>query len=397
MFKCLLMCLLFLPLVGCQNVAEDNSQTSPEIEQTEENEIVVEDKTNITIAISSFLPQETAMEQAMQFRMNEFNKVYPEVNIVYNNSGTNVHIAGVASDFLVGQEPDILFFLTDNSVDELFEQGSFVPVEVIRATYPNYGTNIMSQALTSSSYSNGISYAIPVNGHYYGLYCNKNLFDQHNVELPTNWDNLNDAINIFSNLGIVPIGSNLYSEPTMWINHLLLANNTQAETWNNQLAYDIVMNELQFLYNKEAFATNFLEISSEQAIWEFENGGCAMILEGSWLADNLPIDVEILPMPFINATESENTRFIAEYKSGFYITTKGYGDIDKQPYLIEFVQFMTSDISNDFYVNQVGGISPIFSGKEILTIPTLEADPSFIMQSIIDLTIQEEEIEIFEE
>jgi len=51
---------------------------------------------------------------------------------------------------------------------------------------------------------------------------NKDLFDQYNLELPTDWASLTTAIETFKENGIIPIACSLNNVPHYWIEFMML-------------------------------------------------------------------------------------------------------------------------------------------------------------------------------
>lgn len=67
--------------------------------------------------------------------------------------------ARVLTDFETGTEPDVLFFFTNADAEPFINAGKVVDIETIRASYPEYGTNMKDSMFAVAS--DGKSYALP--------------------------------------------------------------------------------------------------------------------------------------------------------------------------------------------------------------------------------------------
>lgn len=59
--------------------------------------------------------------------------------------------ARVLTDFETGTEPDVLFFFTNADAEPFINAGKVVDIETIRASYPEYGTNMKDSMFAVAS------------------------------------------------------------------------------------------------------------------------------------------------------------------------------------------------------------------------------------------------------
>ena len=115
---------------------------------------------------------------------------------------------GVLMDFAAGNDPDVLFFFTCTS-DSAYLLNRVVPIAEIDAAYPELGIPQDERCAEAD----GRVYAVPVRSFWEGLLCNTDLFERCGAELPRTWDQLERAIAIFRENGIVPISVSLSDVP----------------------------------------------------------------------------------------------------------------------------------------------------------------------------------------
>ncbi len=70
--------------------------------------------------------------------------------------------ARVLTDFETGSEPDVLFFFTNADAEPFIRAGKVVPLDEIRAEYPDFARNMDDAKLPTAS--DGKCYAVPVMG-----------------------------------------------------------------------------------------------------------------------------------------------------------------------------------------------------------------------------------------
>lgn len=104
-----------------------------------------------------------------------------------------------------GDLPDILF-LNDGSILPLAKSGSILTLDDY-IEKNDYTSGLSQSAIDNCLYSSdGHIYQFPVNGvQPYLWYYNKDLFDQYNVKVPENFDELLTAIQTFRDNDIIPM------------------------------------------------------------------------------------------------------------------------------------------------------------------------------------------------
>lgn len=295
---------------------------------------------------------------------SQLQKEYSGLTIEDNSQSSNEEWkAAVNADFAVGNEPDVIHFFTDATADMLIKTGKLVSVEEIRSVYPDYASDTLTTALEAAANTDGVVRAIPTSGYWEGMFCNKDIFDKYGVELPTDWDSLVEAIEIFNANGIIPIACSLNSVPHYWIEFLMLYSSgieefTQIpeaapEGWVKGL--DLI----KTLRDMGAFPANTDIIDDVSACRLFMDKKAAMQLSGSWYVAEIE-DTEhtvVIPFPGVPNQKVEPNTMIAGISTGFYITRKAWDDPDKREMAVKFVMAHTSQSSAQKYWESIGGAS----------------------------------------
>lgn len=279
--------------------------------------------------------------------------------------------ASVNADFAVGNEPDVIHFFTDATADMLVKTGKLVTLEEIRSVYPDYAKDTLDSALQAAANTDGVIRAVPTSGYWEGLFCNKDLFDQYGVELPTDWDSLVTAIKIFKENGIVPIACSLNNVPHYWIEFLMLYSSGVEEftqiperapqNWAKGL--DLIKE----LRDMGAFPADTDVVDDVNVCRLFMDKKAAMQLSGSWYVADIE-DTEntvVIAFPGVPDQKVEPNTMLAGISTGFYITRKAWDDPEKREMAVKFVMAHTCQSSAQRYWESIGGASQ----------PTVEVTP----------------------
>lgn len=292
--------------------------------------------------------------------------------------------ASVNADFAVGNEPDVIHFFTDATADMLVKTGKLVTIEEIRSVYPDYACDTLDTALEAAINRDGVLRAVPTSGYWEGLFCNKDLFDQYGVALPTDWESLVTAIETFKANGIVPIACSLNNVPHYWIEFLMLYSSgveeftqipkSAPQGWAKGL--DLIKE----LREMGAFPADTDVVDDVNVCRLFMDKKAAMQLSGSWYVADIE-DTEntvVIAFPGVPEQKVEQNTMLAGISVGFYITRKAWEDPEKREMAVEFVMAHTCQESAQRYWESIGGASQ----ATVEVTPIKDATP--LAQSIAD-------------
>ncbi len=266
----------------------------------------------------------------------------------------------IAADFAVGNEPDVIQFFTDANASDVLAADKFVTIEEIKAEYPDYAKDTLPAALEAAVNPDGVQRAVPTTGFWEGLFCNKDLFDKYNLELPTDWDKMLKAIETFKENDIIPIAVSLNNVPHYWVEFLMLAAagpegfttvpESAPEDWVKGLEMFKTLRDLG------AFPVDTDTIDNDFAGELFKNKQAAMQLDGSWYAGGIPDqdNTVVVSFPVIPGGKAEPGFMVGGLSSGFYITKKAWNDPDKRDAAVKFVMAHTNSEAVAKYWNGNG-------------------------------------------
>lgn len=340
--------------VGCgekepANENTANVENNDGTEKQQDNDGKTDKKVELRIAtmFGGTDPSTETFERSLEDFMNE----HPNIKIK-NESMTSVgdeFRTKVKTDFSSGNEADITFFYTGADVKAIINSNKVMPYEEIWEKYPDVGKDITDGIKNSVKEFDGKVYALPLTGFYEGLFVNKSMFEEYDLELPTTWDKFQNAVEVLKENDVVPFAGPIAQSHYM-IEHFVLSQ-AGAEGHLDVLADGIpedwvtAFNNIKDLYEKDAFAKDSLVMDIEMAQNLFKQEKAAMILEGSWFIggceDELKDKMTIIPMPAAS-DKMDPTSIVAGFSSGYYVSRSSYEDEDKQQAVIDLVTFLTS-------------------------------------------------------
>lgn len=393
--------LSFSALAGCGSKSDGDgdagaaeSQGQEQENEAPEGNEVSGDKKDITLTTVSMMGGTDANADNYQNVIKEFEAANPHVKIEDNSQSSDQDWkTTVAADFAVGNEPDVIQFFTDANASEVLKADKFVTIEEVQQEYPDYAKDTLPAALQAATNPDGVQRAVPTTGFWEGLFCNKDLFDEYKVDIPTDWETLVKAIEVFKENDIIPIAVSLNDVPHYWIEFLLLygAGPESYESvpdgvpkeWADALG---LMKELRDL---GAFPVDTDTVDNDYIGELFRNKQAAMQLDGSWFAGGVT-DQEntvVAQFPLIKDSKAEAGAMVGGISSGFYITKKAWEDPDKREAAVEFVMANTNKEAVTIYwggngqaacaVDPIEGMTPLgISGLDYSSAATSISAPT---------------------
>ncbi|SDN21669.1 ABC transporter substrate-binding protein [Acetanaerobacterium elongatum] len=284
-------------------------------------------------------------------------------------------VTELAAAFESGSQPDVFFFHTGVNAAAFTKENLIVPVDEIKVKYPDYAQDIAPYALESIA-DGGKAMAVPVRGFYEGLFVNTDLFEQYELELPTNWPLFVKAINAFSKAGIIPVSASLNDTPHYLLDQLILAAGGAQNYKTLPKAVGEVpqswlsaMQTLSSLNKQGAFGQPEACSSEGEATDLFMQKKAAMKADGSWLvarleASGLGDSTIVLPFPMPEGGKRTDGEITGGFSSGFYISRKAWDDVQKQAAAVKLVEQLTTAEAIGRFSN-IAGLPAVKGGKPV--------------------------------
>lgn len=324
-----------------------------------------------------FATQSMDREKSVRYDvLRQFQEDYPNVTLEIEESPGNDLITKINTDVMGDNTPDMFTFWRPEakwSVDKYIEKGALADLtewveedEFFDDLFPEYAWDTATV--------DGHIYCIPKESFYMEFLVNQEIFEQYDLEMPTDWEKLVTACETLKENGVIP-----------WAVDAKEGLDDSSRIFN-AIINRAVGNEkgLKLLQGEESFQQEdviralgyFLEVSEgygpedaavleyDQAITKYLNTGKAAMILGNAqqidvnLSDEIleklvPLDFPLTPVSVIDkpSTEQDLTQLV-------YIGADGWADPDKQPYLKELMKRLVSKETAKRYVEEERGLVP---------------------------------------
>ena len=220
-------------LVACPNNSTTTTTTTkddtPVIDGTEfEDALLFQladgetyDGSEVTIEFSHTMGEN--LRNVLDDYIKEFNKIYPNITIVHSQVGGYDDVRDtVSKQILAGTQPNIAYCYPDhvalyNLAKAAVPLDQFIEHADLGLTQDQIDDFIDAYWDEGRCYGDGIMYTLPLSKSTEVLYYNKTYFDQHNLTVPTTWDDLANVcrqiIAIEKNNNCIPLG---YDSEANW-------------------------------------------------------------------------------------------------------------------------------------------------------------------------------------
>ncbi|MDD3428510.1 MAG: ABC transporter substrate-binding protein, partial [Oscillospiraceae bacterium] len=300
--------------------------------------------------------------------------------------------AKVNTDFETGSEPDVLFYFSGVDSDKFVEAKKVVSLEEIRAEYPDFASNMKDEMMTPSPVDGKI-YAVPVNGYWEALFCNKKVLEDCGLQVPTastTWDEFMEMCKVIAEKGYTPIACSLQEVPHYWFEYAVYnqgnpSNHTAlpaSSTDRVGAKWALGLNDIKAMYEANCFPVNTLTAGDADTFQLMTDDKAAFAIDGSWkigyFQDNA-MDINDFTVTYVPGKgERKTTDLVGGLSMGYYITRKAWDDPEKRDAAVKFVEMMTTD-----EVVSTFGATAVTALKNGTTAPT---DADALVTAALEMT-----------
>lgn len=330
----------------------------------------------VTLNVTTTFSEDDPGHEPYEKLLEQFEDKHPDITIKRNDiKGNDKGMTKFETQWNGGEIPDVMFYFNDSHADFVYHSDKMVSMDKIMDDNPDWADQLEDTALDNvkTVAPNDELLNIPLNASYEGLIVNKKLFEDNNLDLPTDWDKFMEAIKTFQEKDIIPVSASM-NLPVYLIEHAVLASGgakSHAKGFEDEIPDSYVegLDLIKDLYDKGAFPEDTLSLADDEAAQQyFQSGEAAMMLNGSWAIGDLPDDIAdnstVMPMPAPpNSSDYDGNQVISQFSEGWFVSQDAY-DADKKEAAVEFLKFMTSKDADTKFANAYGAV-PSVKGVEV--------------------------------
>ncbi|MDF2594554.1 MAG: extracellular solute-binding protein [Clostridia bacterium] len=309
--------------------------------------------------------------------LKEFNERYPQIDIVNKSMAGEDFLFVLKTDFASGNDPSVFGLWPGSDFRLLVEQGKVADLTELLKQNPEWYDQFRKATWDYVTVDDRV-YGLPLEIIYEGLFINKDLFNTYRVKIPTNFDELLEAVRIFRENDIIPIaynatpeGSYIYQNIVMKLGGKTDVEHPFDEKGEIKSCYIEGMNYMKRLYDAGAFPEQTFFLDDKKRNDLFLDKKAAMIVQGSWfIGDNAlgaeDSTVDIIPFPMIEGGKADKSSIIYGCGNGiFHMSQKAWEDEEIKEACILLLKELTSPKTAALFSEGSGLISNINLPKEL--------------------------------
>jgi len=194
---------------------------------------------------------------------------------------------------------------------------------------------------------------VPVSYYWEALFCNADLFEMYDLELPADWEKLGAAVMKFRELGIPPISVSLSDYPHCLLEAMMLACCSPtdqaarpASSAELPASWVTSLELIRGLHGAGAFGSNAIQSNEQDTSRAFLEKEAGMQFDGSWFVARIPEEcwnnTVVVPFP-VYAPEADPTALAGGMSMGFYITRAAWNDLQRREAAVSLLRTLTTD------------------------------------------------------
>ncbi len=278
-----------------------------------------------------------------------------------------------------GEMPDVWYMNTSSSLDQFVGQGGLMDLSQYADAY---GWNdIFDATALECMKSDGKLYGLPWSEYtpWATVYCNKDFFEENNLQYPETIDDL---------IALSPVIRGLGKEPLAWYNqdgwygsiffgeYILQMEdedwykkvNAGEIKWNESESAKKALEIIKKLAENDVFVTGYDTMRQDTALPLFENQQAAMAYNGTWMTQNIGPDfdfeVETIKLP-VYETGAQQKAF-QNYLDWCLGISPNASNLEE---CLEFITYAAGVQFHELNGNKTGCLTPVPSVNENVEIP----------------------------
>lgn len=267
-------------------------------------------KSDKTVVTMSYYNSESTMRPLLDL----LEEKLPDIEVQYNYTANTSYGVTVRTQLLSGSGDDIIGLAMD-AHPSLARQGLFEDItHLVKDDFD----------IAEEEYIDGKLYYVPFATWYEGIYYNKDIFAQYNIEVPTTYEELLDVCETLQNNGVQPFAIGAGTASTLLKNMLgyvqaeyLLEDegknfNTDFGKGKAKISECLTpyIEEWSEIINRGYINSAHLGIDENQAPDEFVTGIAAMWSSGTWSYNSVKMknpNLNFGVMPYLGSTPDKTS------------------------------------------------------------------------------------------
>lgn len=370
-------------LAGCGSSAADvESDTDAAVETEAEDAAAPAEETSaeeVEITFSHHF-SEVGIQNWLDDRVAAFMEENPNITVTQEFIAADSYSQTIQTKIASDDAPEIFIANTGrSSLVKFAEAGHLADLSDIE------GLENLNEKILPDGQVDGKQYGITIDQNAYGVFYNKDMFDEYGLEIPETISELEEVCKVLEENGIQPFATG-YGE--LWVVGLTLKIYedilcgpewfTQHENLEASFSGDEKFTQVMenFIRYKEYWEDDSFGTNSEDGYDALANGEVAMMINGTWTIDsvqqrNPDCNIRFFAMP----TSDDPSGAIVDLAPGSPFCVYNTSDTVKLEAAKKFVSFLITEESCNAYATMA---------KKLSVCPTVDFSFSEGLQDIVD-------------
>jgi raffinose/stachyose/melibiose transport system substrate-binding protein len=312
-----------------------------------------------------------AQKKPFEKILSDFQTANPNIKLEVDAVENETYKTKIKTAVAANEAPDIFFTWGAGSSKPYVQSKSVLPLD----EYLKDGTkDKISQGTLDNFTYDGKIYGLPMYMWSAVLYCNKELFDKHNVKIPDTFDELLAAVETFKSNNVIPITAGEKERwPGMFFQNILAIRTAGVKLCQSALKGEESFDKPEFvesaaklkeLVKAGAFDEGVMALTKDEAEAAFKQGKVAMYYMGNWFAGPLDDDnsrmkgkIVCKNFPSIKGSKGDSDAFLGGSIETFMVSA----NTSAKEEAVKTVKYISENMSNQASI--VGYGLPAWKGE----------------------------------
>lgn len=307
--------------------------------------------------------QEDGIKKWIDDCLAEFEKKEPDIKVTVEAVTQDVFMQTLKTKIASDDAP-MIFDLSETDLVEYADAGHLVDLSDLE------GLSNLEQSMIPGGQIDGVQYSVPLDMNGYGVFYNKDVFDQYDLEVPTTRTEMIEVCKTLKENGVQPIAAGFaeqwclqayfdtiacpqYGDNEWWKNKM----NLSSDFASDEVFKDLVATlcELKEYWGDDPFGEDW-----DTAQGKVANGEAAMTINGAWaidgiLAKNPDCNVRVFAFPATDSPEGA----VMQLRPGNGFVLYNSDNEEKVEAGRKLLDFLTTKTAGDLFAKDASKMSMV--------------------------------------
>jgi Bacterial extracellular solute-binding protein. len=297
--------------------------------------------------------------------VKEWNEKHPNVQVTRNGTSGEQYKTKIKTALAANEAPDVFYGMGGGSFMQPYIVGGNC---LVLDDYLSQDTlSKLRPGMIEGCKVNGKIYTLPCYTHIANLYVNTYLFDKAGAKVPTNYEELLDAVKKLKAAGITPavLGEKDRWPGMYWFDIIAMrqaGNAACIEAFKDPKKFDSpdfieAARKLQELAKAGLFNSSMFSMSYDEMLNAYNNEQGAMMFQANWVNAGIEDSssktkghVKVVVFPVFSDGKGKASEFFGGGQDGFYVSANTKSPKDA----VEFLTYLSEQLGTRGYLAGAG-------------------------------------------